>query len=278
MTFKTRFAPSPTGELHLGHAYSALLAFETAKMNNGKFILRIEDTDLGRCRPEFSDKIFEDLHWLGIDWEKPVRFQAQHFDEYDAAIAKLQQMGVLYRCFKTRKEMEQAALSAPHGFRDGIDGIKQAILISQAEEEDRLARGESFAWRLSATRAADALSSHDLYFEEITKGKIKVDPFLNGDIIVARKDNQASYHLCAVHDDALQNITHIIRGQDLIGATHIQVILQNLFGFSTPIYNHHPLIIGEDGMRLAKRDKSQTLRFLRENGVSVAEVRKLIGL
>lgn len=276
--FTTRFAPSPTGELHLGHAFSALCAFNAARKANGRLILRIEDTDLGRCRPEFTDMIFEDLAWLGIEWELPVRYQSSHFAQYDAAIAKLREMGVLYRCFRTRKEMEQAALSAPHGFRDGIDGIKAPTRISGDEEAEKLANGESFGWRLCAKAAADLVANRNLCFEETGQSTIIVDPFLNGDIIVARKDNQASYHLCAVHDDALQGITHIIRGEDLRTATHIQVVLQKLFGFETPIYSHHRLLTDENGMRLAKRDKSQTLRFLRESGVTPAQIRARLGL
>lgn len=269
---RTRFAPSPTGLLHLGHAYSALSAFDAAKSAGGKFVLRIEDTDLGRCRPEYTQAIFEDLGWLGIEWELPVRLQSQHFAEYSAAIQNLREMGVLYRCFKTRKEMEEAALSAPHGFRDGIDGISKPIQISPDEEAARIAAGEAFAWRLSAALAADALSNQKLEFDEIGIGTVAVDPFLNGDVILARKDNQASYHLCCVHDDAVQNISHIIRGEDLRTATHVQVVLQALLGFDTPIYQHHRLILDENGNRLAKRDKAQTLRFLRESSVTPQEI------
>lgn len=276
--FKTRFAPSPTGELHLGHAYSALRAYDAAIKVGGRFILRIEDTDFGRCRPEFTDQLLEDLAWLGVEWETPVRFQSQHFEEYDAAIIRLWDMGVLYRCFKTRKEMEEAALSAPHGFRDGIDGITISTQISQAEEEDRISSGEPFALRLSAQKAYDYLNQPKLFFHDEIHDKTEVNPFINGDIILARKDNKASYHLCAVHDDALQGISHIIRGEDLLQATHIQIVLQKLLGFETPIYHHHALIKDENGMRLAKRDKSQTLRFLRENGITPTQIRERLGM
>ncbi|MEK7661834.1 MAG: tRNA glutamyl-Q(34) synthetase GluQRS [Pseudomonadota bacterium] len=276
--YSTRFAPSPTGLLHLGHAFSALSAFDAAVKAGGKFILRIEDTDLGRCRPEFTQAIFEDLAWLGIEWELPVRHQSEHFEEYTAIIEKLLAKGVLYPCFKTRKEMEDAALSAPHGFRDGIDGVLTPIHVSPDEEAARLANGEAFAWRLSAERAADMLVGRKLEFEEIGLGRVKVDPFANGDVILARKDNQASYHLCAVHDDALQGISHIIRGEDLKIATHIQVILQALLGYSTPTYHHHQLILDENGKRFAKRDKAQTLRHLRETGVIPEQIRERLGL
>ena len=276
--FTTRFAPSPTGELHLGHAFSALSAFDAAQRAGGRFILRIEDTDFGRCRPEFTEQLLEDLEWLGIKWETPIRYQSEHFEEYETAIAHLWDIGVLYRCFKTRKEMEAAALSAPHGFRDGIDGIQISTRLGTDEEAELLALGEPFALRLSAQSAFEYLGRPDLFFQDSINGKIKIDPFSNGDIILARKDNKASYHLCAVHDDALQGVTHIIRGEDLVTATHIQVVLQKLLGFETPIYYHHRLLTDENGMRLAKRDRSQTLRFLWENGVTPAQIRAQLGL
>jgi glutamyl-Q tRNA(Asp) synthetase len=278
MKNKTRFAPSPTGELHLGHAYSALCAYDWARANNGEFLLRIEDTDMGRCRPEFTQQIYEDLQWLGIEWQMPVRIQSQHFDQYNALITKLDKMGVLYRCFKTRKEMEDAALSAPHGFRDGIDGLRIESRISHAEEQERIKNGEIFAIRLSSKRAMEIIGDKDLYFHDEIQGRIKVDPFLNGDIIIARKDSKASYHLCAVNDDSFSNISHIIRGEDLLISTHIQVVLQKLLGFETPIYRHHKLILDENGKRFAKRDKAMTLKSLRENGNSAQDIRKLIGL
>lgn len=278
MILRTRFAPSPTGGLHLGHAYSALSVFDWARANNAQFILRIEDTDFGRCKPEFSDEIFEDLAWLGIEWEKPVRFQSQHFDEYDALIEKLRSMGVLYRCFKTRKEMEEAALSAPHGFRDGIDGLSIESRISTDEEAEKLAANEPFAWRLSCRNALEIIGERELFFDDEIHGRVKVNPFANGDIIVARKDSKASYHLCAVNDDALQGISHIIRGEDLLNATHIQIILQKLLGLPTPIYRHHRLILDENGKRLAKRDKAFTLKNLRESGKKPYEIRQLINL
>ncbi len=278
MNFVTRFAPSPTGELHLGHAYSALMAFESAKRQNGRFILRIEDTDMGRCRPEFSQGIYEDLAWLGIEWEKPIRIQSQHFEEYQAIIDRLAKMGVLYRCFKTRKEMEEAALSAPHGFRDGIDGIKIETRVSKAEEEMRLLRGDEFALRLSCKAALELIGNDPLFFEDEFHGKVLVDPFLNGDIIIARKDSKASYHLCAVNDDALQGITNIIRGEDLLIATHIQVVLQKLLGLPTPKYHHHKLLLDENGKRFAKRDKAVTLKSLRESGKTPSEIRKIVRL
>lgn len=278
MKLRTRFAPSPTGELHLGHAFSALSAFDWTRANNAQFILRIEDTDFGRCRPEFSEQIFEDLDWLGIEWETPVRFQSQHFDEYDALIEKLRDMGVLYRCFKTRKEMEEAALSAPHGFRDGIDGLSIESRISADEEAEKLAKKEAFAWRLSCRAAMEIIGTSELFFDDEIHGRIKVNPFANGDIIVARKDSKASYHLCAVHDDALQGITHIIRGEDLLNATHIQVVLQKLLGLPTPKYRHHHLILDENGKRFAKRDKDMTLKSLRQGGKTPEEIRRTIGL
>ncbi len=277
MNFITRFAPSPTGELHIGHAYSAICGFEFARKNNGKFILRIEDTDFGRCKNEYANAIFEDLKWLGITWDDNIRFQSQHFDEYNKIIDKLNKMGVLYRCFKTRKEMEDAALSAPHGFRDGIDGIFQSEIPNDAETQLRLINNEPFAWRLSCKKAMEIIGNEPLFFEDELKGKILVNPYANGDIIIARKDSKASYHLCAVYDDELQGITNIIRGDDLLNATHIQIVLQKLLNYKTPKYHHHKLLLDENGKRFAKRDKAVTLKSMRESGIKPNEIWQKLG-
>lgn len=288
MRFTTRFAPSPTGRLHLGHAYSALLAYEASRSANGGFLLRIEDIDTTRCRPEFEAGIYEDLAWLGLDWPTPVRRQSDHFADYAAAIERLRSLGVLYRCFLTRREIAEQAASAPHAPGEGAEGIVYfgpAQPMSQDEEQARLARGDSFAWRLSLRYSQDLLGEEfpRLVFVEHdaatnTEREITARPQIHGDVILARKDTPASYHLCVVHDDALQNVTHVIRGEDLRSATHVHVLLQKLLGLPTPVYRHHALLTGPDGKRYAKRDKSLTLAALREAGVSPVQIRARIGL
>ena len=288
MRVTTRFAPSPTGRLHLGHAYSALLAHDAARAANGDVLLRIEDIDTTRCRPEFEAGIYDDLAWLGFDWPRPVRRQSDHFADYAAAIETLRARGVLYRCFLTRREIAEQAASAPHTPGEGAEGVVYfgpAHPMSADEEEARLARGESFAWRLSLRYSQDLLGEEfpRLVFIECdattnAEREIAARPQIHGDVILARKDTPASYHLCVVHDDALQNVSHVIRGEDLRSATHVHVLLQRLLGLPTPVYRHHPLLTGPDGKRYAKRDQSLTLAALREAGVSPAEIRTRIGL
>ena len=288
MRFTTRFAPSPTGRLHLGHAYSALLAHDASRAAGGGFLLRIEDIDTTRCRPEFEAGIYEDLAWLGLDWPAPVRRQSDHFADYATAIEKLRSLGVLYRCFLTRREIAEQAASAPHAPGEGADGIVYVgptQSMSTDEEQARLARGESFAWRLSLRYSQDLLGEEfpRLVFVEQNAATneervVLARPQIHGDVILARKDTPASYHLCVVHDDALQNVTHVIRGEDLRSATHVHVLLQKLLGLPTPVYRHHALLTGPDGKRYAKRDQSLTLAALREAGVSPADIRARIGL
>jgi len=288
MSFVTRFAPSPTGRLHLGHAYSALLAHDTVHREGGSFLLRIEDIDQTRCRPEYEAGIYEDLHWLGLSWPEPVRRQSDHFADYAVALEKLRALGVLYRCFLTRREIAEQAMSAPHTLREGADGViyrGPITPMSKDEEQARLARGDAFAWRLSMNYSQDLLGEDFARLEfrerdEATKTErsIIARPELHGDVVLARKDTPASYHLCVVHDDALQGVTHVIRGEDLRDATHVHVLIQKLLGLPTPIYTFHRLLVGEDGKRLAKRDRSLTLASLREAGVSPAGIRGRIGL
>jgi glutamyl-Q tRNA(Asp) synthetase len=282
-SFVTRFAPSPTGRLHLGHAYSALTAFDAAKAANGRFILRIEDIDHTRARPEFEAGIYEDLAWLGLEWETPVRRQSEHLNDYEAALARLEAQGLIYRCFKTRKELAEAALSAPHGAVPALTPGPSA-----ADDEARwLAEGRAFAWRLSLTRARDHLGDaawRDLAFVEEGRGsagehgRIQAEPERLGDVVLARKDVGVAYHLAVVVDDAAQSITHVIRGDDLHEAAHIQRLLQALLGLPTPVYRHHHLLLGADGQRLAKRNGGETLHDLRDQGVTPREVRARLGL
>lgn len=279
MAFVTRFAPSPTGFLHRGHAFSALTAFEAARTAGGRFILRIEDIDATRSRPQFETAILEDLTWLGLEWEQPVRRQSEHLADYHAAIERLRERGLVYRCFRTRKELDIGR--APHEPPTPFKGAP----LSPDEEAARLARGEAFAWRLSLAAARQALGGFEglSFIEEGAgpggeTGRIAAQPERAGDIVLARKDVGVAYHLAVVHDDALQGVTHVIRGQDLFEAAHIQRLLQALLDLPTPVYRHHRLLIGPDGKRYAKRDKAQTLRELRAVGVTPQALRAEIGL
>ncbi|MFZ4685817.1 MAG: tRNA glutamyl-Q(34) synthetase GluQRS [Hyphomonadaceae bacterium] len=288
MTFVTRFAPSPTGRLHLGHAYSALLAHDWSRREGGRLLLRIEDIDTTRCRPEYEAAILEDLAWLGIAWPTPVRRQSEHFTDYASALEKLGNLGVLYRCFLTRREIAEQAMSAPHGPGEGAAGIiyrGPATPMSGDEQEFRVARGDPFAWRLSMNYSQDLLGEVFARLEfrerdEATKAErsIAARPEIHGDIVLARKDTPASYHLCVVHDDASQGVTHVIRGEDLRDATHVHVLLQRLLGLPQPIYTHHRLLTDEAGRRFAKRDRSLTLAALRDSGLAAVDIRARIGL
>jgi glutamyl-Q tRNA(Asp) synthetase len=273
-----RFAPSPTGYLHAGHAFSALIAHETAKAVDGRFLLRIEDIDETRCRPEYEAAIYEDLAWLGLTWETPVRRQSDHIAEYRAVIDALAARGLVYRCFKTRREVMEAMASAPHGPEEVFRGGPAL------DEAARLEAGEPFAWRLSLDAARQELGDawNSLTFMEAgdgpENGLVRATPDLAGDIVLGRKDVGVAYHLAVVVDDALQGVTDVVRGLDLFEATHIQRLLQALLGLPTPVYLHHRLLMGPDGKRLAKRDKAQTLRELRAAGVMAADLRRKFGL
>lgn len=276
MTYTTRFAPSPTGYLHLGHALSALTAFDAAQAAGGRFLLRIEDIDQGRARPEFEAAIYEDLAWLGLRWEEPVRRQSEHMADYEAALQSLIARNLVYRDFRTRKEIADAIASAPHGLSD--DMVRGEALPAD-EEAERVAAGEAFAWRLSLKKARAALGPayFTLVFEDET-GLVRAEPERHGDVVLARKDFPASYHLASVWDDALQGVTQVIRGEDLREAAHLHVLLQRLLDLPTPSYRHHRLVLGEDGKRLAKRDQAATLRALREAGKTPADVRTMLSL
>lgn len=270
----TRFAPSPTGLLHSGHAFSALFAYELARQSGGRFILRIEDLDFTRCRPEFETALLEDLAWLRITYELPVRRQSDHLSVFTAAANALQQKGLLYPCFCTRKDIQQeinAAGGAPHG-PDGPVYPGTCRHLSAAEREDRIAAGQSFALRLDLQRSI-SITGSDLRWRDLEKGWQTARPEIFGDIVLIRKDIGSSYHLAVVHDDALQGVTRVTRGMDLFSATHIQRVLQSLLGLPTPEYHHHQLICDNNGKRLAKRDDAESLRSLRERGFTAAELR-----
>ena len=280
--FVTRFAPSPTGRLHKGHAFSALTGWRAARTAGGGFLLRIEDIDPTRCRPEFEAGILEDLAWLGLDWETPVRRQSQHLDDYARVVGSLEALGLLYRCFRTRKEILDAIGDAPHGPAEAVRPGPHAA----DEEAALLTAGRPFAWRLSLDRAREHLGGaawEALSFVEEgegpdgERGVIRARPETAGDVVVARKDAGAAYHVAVTHDDALQQVSHVIRGEDLFEATHIQVLLQALMGWPTPVYRHHRLLTGPDGRRFAKRDGSVTLAQLRSEGVTPADLRAELG-
>jgi glutamyl-Q tRNA(Asp) synthetase len=285
--FTTRFAPSPTGYLHKGHAFSALTAFKAAEAEGGRFILRIEDIDSTRVRPEYDAAILEDLRWLGLRWEEPVRRQSQHLGDYHAALGRLRDAGLVYRCFRTRKEVLDEIGRAPHGPGEGPEHqVFRGAPLPEAEEARRLAAGEPFAWRLSLDAARSALGEDAWaglgFLEEGEgpngeRGRLRARPELAGDVVLARKDVGVAYHLAVTVDDALQGITHVIRGQDLFEACHIQRLLQTLLGLPEPIYRHHRLLLAPTGQRLAKRDRAESLREIRARGVSAAELRAELG-
>lgn len=279
----TRFAPSPSGRLHPGHAYSALVAHKAARAAGGRFLLRMEDIDHSRCKDEFAAAIEDDLRWLGLDWDGPVRRQSAHMDEYAAALARLRSKGVLYRCFKTRREVMAESLRAPHGPGLVYHGPKTAL--GADEEAAMLAAGKPFAWRLSVRAARDVLGEgwNRLGFVDLghgpdgEHGEIRARPQTLGDVVLARKDIASSYHLCVVHDDAVQGISHVFRGQDLFESTHMQVLIQALLALPTPVYHHHKLICDAAGKRLATRNHAASLATLRSNGVSARELLQRLG-
>lgn len=258
----TRFAPSPTGELHLGHAYSAVLAHGAARAANGRFRLRIDDIDGSRSREDYVAASLADLVWLGLDPDgDPVR-QSAHLGRYAAALDELRSRGLVYPCFCTRADIA-ASLAAPHGPSGSIyPGTCRHL--SGTERYRRLA-AEPHAWRLDMARAA-ALGG-DLRWEEQGRGMRVADPLAHGDIVLARKDAPASYHLASTLDDAAMGVTHVIRGADLIASTDVHRLLQALLGLPTPVYRHHGLVCGPDGKRLAKRDAAAALASLRDSGV-----------
>jgi glutamyl-Q tRNA(Asp) synthetase len=272
-TITTRFAPSPTGRLHLGHAHAALIAWRAARTAGGRFLLRLEDIDPGRCRPEYADAIIEDLTWLGLDWDGEVRVQSRCLDAYRQAIAALDDL--LYPCFCTRADIQReiaASASAPHT----PDGAPRYPGTCRALPADicarRIAEGAPYALRLDMARAA---AGRTLSFEEVGHGRIPCDPTAFGDVVLARRDVPASYHLCVTHDDACQGVTLVTRGVDLQPATALHRLLQDLMGWPAPTYAHHALLTDATGRRLAKRDGAKTLQAMREAGLPPDLVRHL---
>jgi len=270
----TRFAPSPTGYLHLGHAYAAVTAWRRAREAGGRFLLRLEDIDAARCRPDYAAAIIEDLAWLGLDWDGAVRVQSRHLGDYRAALEALAGRGLLYPCFCTRAEIQReigAAAAAPHG-PDGPVYPGTCRALDAAARAARIASGTPFALRLDMARAV-AAAPRGLSYVEQGEGEVACDPAPFGDVVLGRKDVPASYHLCVTHDDALQGVTLVTRGDDLRPTTHVHRLLQALMGWPSPHYAHHKLLTDASGRRLAKRDRAATLRSLRAGGVPPEQIR-----
>jgi len=269
----TRFAPSPTGRLHLGHGWSALMAMDMARAVGGALRLRIEDIDGARSRPDHVAGIIEDLRWLGVEWDGEVVFQSARLALYEAALARLKEARLIYPCFCTRAEIAAeiaASGSAPHG-PDGPLYPGTCRPVDQEEREVRLAAGEPHCWRLDMARATARAGS--LVWHDMDAGPVEARPEQAGDVVLARKDAPTSYHLAATVDDAEMGVTHVLRGNDLRAATGIHRLLQALLGLPSPLYRHHPLLVDAQGNRLAKRTGGISLAELRESGADAAQLR-----
>jgi glutamyl-Q tRNA(Asp) synthetase len=283
-----RFAPSPNGYLHLGHALSALLNADMARAKAGRLLLRIEDIDAARCRPEYEVAIYEDLAWLGLKWEMPVRRQSEHYGDYHAALARLEAMGLVYPAFESRAEVarlvsEREAVAPWPRDPDGAPLYPgSAKNISAAERKHRIDAGEPYALRLDMQAALGRVGA--LTWVETgagpagETGRIAAEPAVWGDVILARKETPTSYHLAVAIDDAMQGVTDVVRGCDLFHATGVHRLLQALLGLPQPRYHHHRLILDADGNKLSKSTQSTGLRELRAFGVSPGEIRRLVGL
>jgi len=283
-----RFAPSPNGLLHLGHALSALLNQDMATAKGGRLLLRIEDIDPARCTPEFEAAILEDLAWLGLDWEKPVRRQSDHLDLYREALGKLVKMGVVYPAFLTRgaiktmvETFEQRGKTWPRDPEGAALYPPEERGYSQAQQQRMLASGKQHAWRLDVAKAL-AMIGGPLAWQETGSGPkgetglITADPAAWGDVILSRADAPSSYHLSVVLDDALQDITHVVRGQDLFQATAVHRLLQRLLDLPEPVYHHHRLILGPDGRKLSKSNRDTGIAALRVEGMTPEDVRRTV--
>jgi len=283
-----RFAPSPNGYLHLGHAYSALLNFDMARDVGGRLLLRIEDIDAARCRPEYETAIYEDLAWLGIAWQKPVRRQSEHFDDYAAALFKLEAQGLIYPSFESRSEINALVAERERQSRcprdpDGVPLYPgRARKLSRAERERRRNAVEPFAVRL-ATDAAVARAGVLTWTEtgggpQGQTGLITAAPQMWGDVVLARKEVPTSYHLAVAVDDALQGVSDVVRGQDLFWSTSIHRLLQALLDLPEPVYHHHRLILDAAGRKLSKSTQAQSVRDLRAAGATAVDIRRMVGL
>lgn len=266
----TRFAPSPTGYLHLGHARSAWEGWQAARAAGGRFLLRLEDIDATRCRPEFAAATLEDLAWLGLDWDGPVRRQSEHFADYQAALDRLEAIGLLYPCFCTRRDI-QAEIARAGGAPQGEMGVPYPGTCRRLSPSERAARRAAADYAIRLDVGAALAQTGPLEWVEGERC-VAADPTALGDVVLARKEAPTSYHLAVTVDDAAQGVTLVTRGVDLFAATHIHRLLQALLGLPTPLYRHHPLLTDAAGRRFAKRDRALTLRAMREDGRSAAEV------
>jgi glutamyl-Q tRNA(Asp) synthetase len=257
----TRFAPSPTGRLHVGHAFSAMLGHDFAREGGGHFLIRIEDIDPGRCREEFIDAIYEDLRWLGLEWDGAVLRQSERLPLYAEALERLRHMGLLYPCFCTRRDIAASA-SAPHGPEGPVyPGTCRDL---RENERDRRIASEAHCWRIDMAEATRRTGP--LVWDDSRAGEIAADPLSHGDVVLARKDAPVAYHLAVTIDDAAQGVTDVVRGEDLFAATHVHRLLQGLLDLPTPAYHHHALLLDADGRRLAKRNGAPSLADLRAQG------------
>ena len=281
-----RFAPSPNGYLHVGHALSALLNFDMARTTGGRLLLRIEDIDRTRCRPEYEAAVYEDLAWLGIEWDKPVWRQSEHFEEYRKALRQLEERRLTFPSFETRAELARKVGERESHARwprdpDGVPLYPgTARVMAAAEREARLAQGDSYAIRLDMITAMEWAS--DLRWRETgggpsgETGEVAADPAAWGDVILGRKDTPTSYHLSVVIDDALQGVTNVVRGQDLFWSTSVHRLLQELLGLAAPAYHHHWLVLDEAGRKLSKSTQATGLRELRAQGMTPKDIRRLV--
>jgi glutamyl-Q tRNA(Asp) synthetase len=283
-----RFAPSPNGPLHLGHARSALLNFDMARAQGGRFLLRMEDIDTARCRPAFEAAITEDLAWLGVEWEQPVRRQSEHFDAYKAALGKLEALHMTFPAFESRAEL--ARMVGDRDVRErwprDPDGVPvypgAARQLRPDDRQARIAQGEPYAIRLDMEKAMEWTGP--LRWSETgagpsgETGDVRADPAAWGDVIVGRKETPTSYHLSVVVDDAIQSVTHVVRGQDLFWSTSVHRVLQALLDLPVPVYHHHALVLDTGGRKLSKSTEATGLRELRAEGATPADIRRMAGL
>jgi glutamyl-Q tRNA(Asp) synthetase len=273
----TRFAPSPTGHMHLGHVFSALFSYEAAKKLGGKFILRIEDIDSQRSSKVFEESIYEDLEWLQIKYSTDIRYQADHMDDYKGAIKELQKLDMVYPCFCSRSDIKAEIMRAGNAPHEEETSIYPGTCrrLSKEERIKKIAIGTSFAWRLNIRAAAKKLGN--LVWRDLRLGKHTVPVGTMGDVVLARKDVPTSYHLSATLDDHIQRIGLVTRGEDLVSATHVHKIIQSLLELKSPIYLHHPLILDSKGVRLSKRTRAQTIKSLKTSGLKRNDVIDLFG-
>ena len=283
-----RFAPSPNGYLHLGHALSALVNFDLARATGGRFILRIEDIDQARCRSEFETAIYEDLSWLGIVWDRPVERQSEHMEQYRAALARLEADGLVYPSFESRGAIAALVAAAPGLWPHDPDGAPiypgSVAALSRSERSRRVAAGEPYALRLDMAAAIVRVGAAPLTWSETGSGPdgetgvVTAAPERWGDVVLGRKEAPGSYHLAVAVDDARQGITHVVRGHDLFWSTSVRRLLQAVLDLPVPAYRHHNLLLGPDGRKLSKSTQATALRVLRRDGVTATEVRRMVGL